>query len=115
MKVSHFRNREETIDVKLPGSLGTISVTFRLTTDEIQSIYNRNRDEHKDSIIKRMAADLATSITKWSVTDEDGLPVPADFDLLATFDITVLAAISTSITEYMYPPKRASGNSAAGF
>lgn len=113
MKITSLQNRVRTIKVTLPDELGEIDLTYRAITSSLQDRFGENRKKYEDgNQVERAAADLADLIVSWDVADDDG-PVPPTLELLRTFDLAILNALSTSITEAQFPPRKAGSPSGA--
>ncbi len=113
MKVASLQNRVRTVAVTLPDELGTIRVTYRAVTRDLQDQLKAN-EKTDTNPVERLARDLSVLVTNWDVADEAGQTVAPTFELLSSFDMAVLNAISGAITEHMYPPKGVSATSGAG-
>lgn len=114
MRITSLQNRVRTVLATLPDDLGTIRVTYRAVTRDLQDQLKSNESKSDKNPVERLARDLSVLITDWDVADEAGETVRPTLDLLLSFDMAVLNAISGAITEHMYPPKGVSATSGAG-
>lgn len=114
MRITSLQNRVRTVSVTLPDDLGTIRVTYRAVTRELQDQIKANQVKSDGNPVERLARDLSVLVTEWDVTDESGEAVRPTFELLSSFDMNVLNAISGAIADHMYPPKGVGATSGAG-
>lgn len=113
MKITSLQNRIRTISVELPDELGTLQVTYRAVNGPVQDKLGETAKEYQGgNQVDRVAADLAQLVTGWDAVDDSG-PVAPSFEVLRTFDIAILGAISAAITEAQFPPKKAGSPSGA--
>ena len=112
MKITSLQNRVRTIKAELPDNLGEIELTYRAITSSLQDRFGENKKKYAEgNQVERAAADLADLIVSWDVVDDEG-PVQPTIDVLRTFDLAILNALSTSITEAQFPPRKARSPSA---